>query len=144
MIYKRVSCKESIYNLLIEFSGIFPHLTEKISDIDDYAQKLSEYAFVYEALNDKECVGILIFYANDKQSKTAYISLIGVKKDKEGNGIGKALLKYCEKISMQAGMCKLKLEVNKENIGAIKFYEKNGFAFIEKNSQNSFYMIKEL
>jgi NADPH-dependent ferric siderophore reductase len=45
--------------------------------------------------------------------------------------IKKILQKVCE-ISKKAGMDKIRLEVNDQNVNAISFYEKNGFYF-EKN-----------
>ena len=143
MDFKRCLDKSCIYDLLVSFENIFPHLTEKISSFDDYAQKLSEYAYVVEAREENESAGILVFYANDQKTKTAYISLIGVKKEKSRKGIGKALLNYCEEFSLKQGMSRLRLEVDKDNVNAIRFYEKNGFSCEGEASQDSFYMIKD-
>lgn len=144
MKFIRISEKYNIYKLLTEFSEVFPHLTEKISNLEDYAEKLSVFAYVYAANDNSENVGILVFYANDIESKEAYISLIGVKKGKECKGIGKALLDYCSKLSREHGMCKIRLEVDKDNSNAIKFYEKNGFSFLNATARNSFYMEKNI
>lgn len=144
MQFIKINEKRGIYELLTEFLEIFPHLTDKISSLEEYAQKLSEYAYVYSAKENKENVGILIFYANDKQSKTAYISLIGVKKGSERKGIGKKLLEFCEKTARKCGMCVIKLEVDEDNINAVKFYKKNGFISLNETGRNSFYMQKDI
>lgn len=144
MQFIKINEKCAIYNLLTEFQDVFPHLMDKISNLEDYAEKLSELAYVYSAEKNGESVGILIFYANDSESKEAYISLIGVKKENERKGIGKALLDYCFKLSRKHGMCKIRLEVDKDNSNAIKFYKKNGFSFCNATGHNSFYMQKEI
>ena len=144
MEYTRIIDKNSILNLIKEFLTIFPHLEEKIVSLDEYAQKLSKLSYVYTAKEKGVSIGILVFYANDKKNKTAYISLIGVQNGYARMGIGKKLLEICEKISSENGMTTVKLEVDEDNINAIKFYEQNGFAFINKTECSSFYMEKEL
>lgn len=144
MNYTRISDKNSIQNLLKEFLPVFPNLEEKIGSLDEYAQKLSEFAYVFSITDNVESKGILVFYANNIQNRTAYISLIGVKKEYERQGLGKALLTYCEEVSRECGMCKLKLEVDDNNTNAIKFYEKNGFKFSDTTERNSFYMQKNI
>lgn len=144
MRYIRLTKKGDIYSLLTEFLDIFPRLTDKISNIDEYAEKLRDFANVYVAKNNSENVGILVFYANDKESKEAYISLIGVKRGNTRNGIGKELLGCCNEISRKCGMSKIKLEVDQDNMNAIKFYKKNGFSFVSRSERNSFYMQREI
>ncbi len=144
MQYIKVSEKNDIYALLVEFLEVFPNLREKISSLDEYAQKLSEFAYVYAVTENSQQVGVLVFYANDRETKTAYISLIGVKKGNERKGIGKDMLNYCQQLSRENGMCKIRLEVDEGNENAIIFYEKNGFSFVDKTKHNSFYMMKDL
>ena len=144
MEYIRICDKNHILNLLKDFSSVFPHLKEKITSLDEYAQKLSEYSYVYVAKEDGLIVGILVFYANDKDNKTAYISLMGVQKGYERMGIGKKLLEFCEKKSSECEMYVVKLEVDEDNINAIKFYQKNGYALLDKTHRGSFYMQKGL
>ena len=144
MQFVKTDKKCDIYNLLMEFQEVFPHLMDKIPNLEEYAEKLSEFAYVYLAKQNNKSVGILIFYANDEESKTAYISLIGVKKGHERKGMGKELLEYCEKISRQSSMSRLKLEVDEDNVSAVKFYEKNGFRYLETTGRNSFYMQKDI
>lgn len=52
---------------------------------------------------------------------------IVVRKDKRGQNIGKTLLKYLIKISKEYNNKILTLEVNENNIPAIKLYEQFGF-----------------
>lgn len=88
--------------------------------------------------------GILIMYANDKETKKAYISLIGVKREFFGKGRGAYLMSKAEEIARKEKMCNLMLEVDNDNVRAQKFYKKCGFSQCDVNSGKSFYMIKGL
>ena len=41
-------------------------------------------------------------------------------------------------------MCKIQLEVKKNNTIANMFYLKNGYSYLKKESENSFFMEKKL
>lgn len=133
-----------IHKLLNTFDCIFPHLKEKVYSYEEYSKKLSTYALCFECKIDGETAGILIFYANDATTNTAYISLIGVLPQWQGKKIGKKLLDYCILIARDKNMVSLKLEVDNDNISAIKFYQKNGFVFCGNKSNSSIQMIKNI
>lgn len=133
-----------ILNMLIEFEEIFPHLKEKISGYEEYANKLSEFAYVYKAVKRDKTFGIIVFYANDFSNKIAYISLIGVKKEFQRMKLGTWLLEECIKMGKKYGMERMKLEVDTDNIKAIRFYEKNLFCKTEAASLSSMYMERKI
>lgn len=135
---------KTIYDLLIQFDCVFPHLHEKISSYEEYAYKLSRYAKVYVYKDLDKNIGILVLYANDMNNKIAYISLIGVDKSFEGKGIGKRLLNHAIQISKECGMNELKLEVDLDNERAIRFYKLNGFVSCNDDNGLSVHMIKKL
>jgi ribosomal protein S18 acetylase RimI-like enzyme len=63
-----------------------------------------------------------------KGSKTARLYSIAVDPAMSGCGLGRALLKICEKDARARGCAKLRLEVRIDNKRAIALYEKNGYA----------------
>ena len=130
--------------LLLEFEYIFPHLDAKIESYEEYSKKLEKYANVRLCKIDDEICGILVYYANDHITKTAYISLIGIHKQWQGKHIGRFLLEYCVEDSKRVGMELLKLEVDRDNLQAIKFYGKHGFVKEKEINCESFYMVKQL
>lgn len=134
--------KSSILKALGEFLPIFPHLCEKV-EINEYAQKLSNYANFYIAKENGENIGILVFYANDTNRKCAYISLIGVKDTYQGKGLGKWLLEFCENEAKQNGMKIIALEVDNDNLNGMKFYKRNGFVVVSETG-NSKIMQKDI
>ncbi len=142
--FLKVIKKEKILSALYDFSDIFPHLCEKIDSMEDYAEKLSRHANFYLGVEDERAFGIAVFYSNDLETKTAYISLIGIKKSAQNKGLGGWLLSQCEEKARQDGMVKMMLEVDCDNDSAIFFYKKNGYKQGEKTERDSMYMHKEI
>lgn len=143
--FKKLSTKLEICKALIEISDAHtPSLIEKIPNIDEYASKLFYKAEVYVSFTEPKILGLIAFYANDKKSKISYISQIAVQIYAQNMHIGKQLLDICFQVSKRNKMHKVKLEVNKNNKNAIRFYKKNGFEFCDEASIESFYMIKNL
>ncbi len=126
-----------------EFLPVFPHLTEKVESIEVFCEKLSRYANFYIGLKGGEVFGIAVFYSNDMQSKNGYITLIGLKPEYRGMGLGVLLLEKCEQTAKQDGMKKMLLEVDNDNSAAISFYKKNGYNQKELTQRSSMYMQKE-
>ncbi len=144
LIIKQITNKKEILKILHEFDKVFsPPISEKVEDTCNYANKLYENAYVYVARTDKN-LGFVTVYANDYNSKTAYISFIGVKEKARNMKIGKKLLEVCNKKAVEQGMEFMKLEVQKDNFIAREFYKKNGFSILGEASSKSLYMIKEL
>lgn len=137
---KKIDSAEKVYEVLVEFQEVFPHLMEKITSLEEYAKKLYTYAEVYVGIQEETTFGLLIFYANDKSTKTAYISLIGVKEEYRHQHLGEWLLEKCISVSKEAGMRQLKLEVDSDNINAKRFYKRNGFKYVEDTGRDSIYM----
>ena len=110
---------------------------------DNYFRKVSTYAdFVVVKCNDTVS-GYCAYYANDFQTRLAYITLFAIKKEMRGRGLGNLLMRYVLKCAKEKGMRRIRLEAHKDNISAIKFYFKNGFKPIDE-SISAFYMEKDL
>lgn len=136
---------EKIRQLLSDFDKEFnPPLSERINDLDIYAEKLYKFANVYTMEKDRLVKGFIVFYDNDHETHTAYLSQIAVKSDSQTKGIGNKLLQIFEAISINNGMKQLKLEVQIRNEHAIKFYKRNGFEMCGEASSRSIYMMKFL
>ena len=77
--------------------------------------------------HQKDIMGYCAIYANDFINRTAYITLIVVRNEFQGKHVGRDLLKRALEIATNYGMDSCVLEVRKNNISAIRFYESNGF-----------------
>lgn len=118
---------------------------EPVSEREIYAellQKISKngiFVFAYQ----ENPIAYCAFYANNMDTKTAYISLIAVNPEYQHLHIGKKLLNHCFEIARMYGMRACSLEVKKNNFSAIRFYQANGFVFLSER-EDSFLMKKEL
>jgi len=139
-IFQLLNNPEDISSALKEFHECFPGLLDRVESIEKYAMKLSESANVVVMKEDDENVGFCCYYANDEETFTGYISLIGIKSAYQRTGKGKILLNFTSNKCREAGMKKLKLEVDADNENAITFYTRNGFQTISKAREESYYM----
>lgn len=129
--------------IIKDFDSVFVEPLTQRKGFLDTLYKINTYATFLVAYGT-DIKGVAAFYCNDHQTKTAYLTLIAVKKKYQLQHIGRRLLRECEEISLLSGMCFLKLEVLERNYNAIQFYCKNGFNKTEKCSESSFYMVKRL
>jgi len=124
---------------LDEITTLMNELAESLKD-DDYliseetVRKLfkdmnnSIYeSYVYET--DNRIVGFisLVFYKSIfHREGTALINELIVKEEYHNKGIGKDLLHYAIKRSLERGMDEIEVGVMQENLKAIEFYKRNG------------------
>lgn len=135
---------DQIRKAISDFDKVFsPALSERISDLDAYAEKLQHHAIVYVA-RSVEFLGLLAFYANDSTTRIAYLTQIAVQPNAQNKKIGKILMDLCIKVAKRKGMIEIILEVHKCNVIAIRFYEKNGFEFFKEATADSMYMKRKL
>lgn len=143
--FVRITLGTEIAEVLRQFNNYFPRSLEgRVGNLDSYAIKLSELAYVYVGKVNGETAGVVVFYANDLSKKIAYLSQIAVSTVNQNKGIGSLLLQLSFDLSKKNGMNIMKLEVDTSNSKAISHYEKHGFIKKEAASPNSQYMIKEL
>lgn len=134
---------DEIYKVIDEFDKVFePSLSERILNLDGYAEKLYHNAIVLVAKKKDYVNGFAAFYANNTNTCVAYLTQIAVKSKVQNQNIGQMLLDSSIEISKKIGMSAMKLEVNDSNHIAIHFYKKNGFKFCGDASGDSKYMIK--
>lgn len=123
--------KEKLKEFILNINYDFPiPITEKIN-IDEFLDKIKKNGKVYCAYDENEIVGCNYFYANNQKEKIAFITLLAIKKEYRGSGIGSILLdktiEYCKKQKLK----KIQLYTHKNNYTARKFYSKKRFYEIE-------------
>jgi ribosomal protein S18 acetylase RimI-like enzyme len=133
-----------IYHLLEQFSDILPSLSKGEKFRKEIAAKFSQHGIVLVAqdVGGNPC-GFAAFYANDTVNFQAYLSMIGVKRNIQHSGIGTQLISAVERYAAQNKMTSIKLEVNKENLSAIRFYKRRNY-LIAGETDHSFYYQKKL
>ncbi|WP_313449061.1 GNAT family N-acetyltransferase [Streptococcus parasuis] len=144
IIIQKTCDYDEIYRALLDISSAYtPPLITSINNLSEYALKLVDNAEVFIA-KDESILGFIAVYSNDMSNKTGYITQVGVKSIAQSTGIGKRLMNEAYSICKEKGMQKIKLEVRKSNIKAIKFYQKEGFKDCGDATEHSTYMEKTL
>lgn len=136
---------DNIYlqNIVALCDTAFCGKTVKCKDFYELILKWSMFGECFVAIKD-EIVGYCVIYANDCIRKVAYITMIGVRPEYQGNHIGyKLLTRICE-YSLIKGMDAVELEVLIDNSRALEFYKNFGFKVIGKKNIYSYIMRKEI
>lgn len=140
-----LSEEKDIYRLLKKFDDVFsPSITSRITNLKVYASKLFKNGLTYVIQENGHTLGFISMYANDVEENQAYIIFLAVADHYQGNNLGEKLLNHCIHISIQKGMKSVRLEVQKDNQLAIRFYQKHGFKIIGDASKSSLYMENKL
>ena len=116
-------------------ADFIPPLSSRI-EITGYAEKIANKATRCEAWIGSALVGMVAAYCNDNDERVAFITSVSVLRSWIGKGIGERLLKDCIQQAKAADMRKVCLEVSRENVPAIRLYEKCGF--VAGRGQESF------
>lgn len=102
------------------------------TDFEEYLAKLHEHGMFFVAMLDDEIAGYAVVYANDSINHAAYIPLICIKTEFQGQGIGSLLLSKCCLTANRLGMSTMGLAVLRVDKLQKKFYEKQGFKVISE------------
>lgn len=114
---------------LDHFNKIKDILLEEFDDFwnenllkEELENKNSKYIV---AIKDDEVVG----FAGIKYNFDNFVEIMNIvtKKNQRRNGIGKILIENIKKLAKEYGVEKIYLEVNNQNLPAIKLYENSGF-----------------
>ncbi|MCR5809468.1 MAG: GNAT family N-acetyltransferase [Clostridiales bacterium] len=112
--------------------------------IGKLAEKYANRAEVLRASIDGETVGFAAFYANDAINCIGFLSMIVVRREFQGFGVGREMMNEVLSRSSAVGMKMVRLNVRMDNAAAIMFYKKNGFSVEDCPDSSTFTMIKEL
>ena len=113
-------------------------------DYENIFDKIDRHAIFIGAYDNDEPVGYAAIYANDKENKTAFITMIGVLDKMQGKHIGSGLMNMCIEEAKARKMEYIRLEVLNDNIKAINFYYHCGFEYEKQCSEESNHLIKNI
>ncbi len=111
------------------------NINKKIST-EDYSKKLFVNAMRFEAWDNEALVGLIAIYIN--KDNFAYLTNVSIANNYRGQQIASELLRRCIKYTQEQKLAKIKLEVNKQNVAAIKLYEKYNFKVGESDKVTQF------
>ena len=141
MIEYRILSEAADKRAVIEAcDGAFPNPVSRRPQYEALLAKIHACG-VFVAACDRGPVGYVAMYANDAQSRTAYVTLLAVRPGCQRMGIGEGLMKAAMALARRRGMKAVKLEVKKDNHKAIGLYERLGFVRLCDAAADSVYMM---
>ncbi|MBE7036418.1 MAG: GNAT family N-acetyltransferase [Ruminococcaceae bacterium] len=137
--------KEVLTRYLKQVDQDFPiPLSEKV-DLEEYSDKILLNGIGFVHIVEENIAGAILFYANDLETKMAYISVLSVSSAYRKRGIAQGLLTTCLQKCEAMGYQTICLHTHKTNYGAISLYEKNGFQrFDDGNRPGDWYLERKL
>lgn len=126
--------KKQIKDLLIKLNS---ELNFKLidGDIESYTCKIFKKAKFLTIFNNHKLEAFIAFYDNDINKEIAFLSMLAVDENSQGQGYGKILLEASFKLLRNKGFKKFDLEVDSRNLNAIKLYESFNFIVIFEGSK---------
>lgn len=109
-------------------------LSEKVN-LNDFAKKIIDAGIGFYYLDGEKLAGVILFYANNKETLTSYVSVLSVDENYRKQGIAQKLLNECINYCKKLEFKHIELYTHKTNTGAIKLYEKNGFVKYDDTSR---------
>lgn len=132
---------EELYTYLSRRDQEFtPSLSSRM-DVYAFAKKIYSFAHIYSAHLD-QILGVCAVYANDFDTKEAYITNMSIHPDYYGSGLAEKLMNFSLDNLRDLEFRSIKLEVAKNNQRAIEFYHKMNFTVTKESSANGYYMIR--
>lgn len=129
-----------LINFLTDIDDYFsPPLSNRV-DLQEYAEKIIKLSEIYSVKDNNEIIALVSTYLNNN---SAYITLFAIKKNFHGQGISYKLFDFLRKKIKEKSIDELKLEVYKNNIRAIRFYQKLDFNIVSENKSSYFMSRKE-
>lgn len=114
-----------VHKLLLELDPKFAERLSQTLVLEEYAKKLSEYAYFVTAKIDGKYVGVCAFYINEVK-REYFLPYLCVSSTCRNMGIaGKIFETICQKAD--SNNYNVALEVRNDNSGAIHLYHKFGF-----------------
>ena len=127
-------------DIITKCDSAFDEPMSKRTYFTDITVKINTYGnFIALKTEDGEPVGYAAFYANNYETKVAYISLLVVDKKHWGNNYGKMLIDKVKEMSKEVGMEVLRLAIRKNELKSLAVFIRNGFDF-ESEEPESYYL----
>ena len=106
-------------------------------DIPVYAQKIYNHANTYEFWKNNELIGLLAIYMTDCLHGNSFITNVSVVPEYQGKEIALYLVKEAIQSSRLQGFRSVDLQVDEQNLKALRLYEKLGFHPLSLDNGNN-------
>jgi ribosomal protein S18 acetylase RimI-like enzyme len=102
--------------------------------LEDYCRKLANRASIIIHFDNQKPLGMIAYYCNDLKTGSVYITSIIVDPEARRGGVGQRLVRAALDHGQSLGFQRCELEVSASNTQAIRFYQKLGFEWSEKQA----------
>lgn len=127
--------QERLVKFLFESSSTFNvPLTDQVSDIPSYVNKLLSLGRVLVILVNNEIAGMIGFYCNDKVNKRIYVSMYCARKDIQRQGLSKNLIYTMCLEGKAEGMQELRLETHDRRVTIL--HRRMGASILSEEEKN--------
>ncbi|MDD2284076.1 MAG: GNAT family N-acetyltransferase [Paludibacter sp.] len=123
---KTASC-EAITAHLTQCADCFAPPLYSYVNIKEYGKKIFDNAVTFEAWDGGKLVGLISAYYNDRETGFGYITNVSAFESYQALGIASNLLDQAIDYGRKNGFSKVSLEVESDNIKALRLYEKHDF-----------------
>lgn len=136
---------KDLKKIIVFLSRIDLLLPSRLSDrvdIVQYAEKIIQHGIILAIEKNDKIVSAAMFYANDLDRKTAYLTLLGTLPEYEGHGFARTLMEAVDQKCREIGMDCIALDTDKTNNKALRLYLSLGYRLDAVDKK--VHMIKEL
>lgn len=123
---KTASEQDIFSHLSLCDASFVPALSARVN-VADYSRKIAQHAITFEAWHNDTLAGMIAAYFNESDRR-AFITSVSVLNGYKEQGIASALLRQCKQYAREHHYPEIRLEVNRDNSSAVRFYTKYDFA----------------
>jgi ribosomal protein S18 acetylase RimI-like enzyme len=136
---KTASAKEIFTHLKECDYDFVPPLSDKVN-LMEYAQKLFKKSITFEAWSNKRIIGLIAAYLSKADDLSVFITNVSVIQEYKRCGIASTLMRNCIFYVLNHNLTTILLQVDKNNIAAIEFY--NTFGFVDSKNEDGITLMK--
>jgi ribosomal-protein-alanine N-acetyltransferase len=111
----------------------------QVDNLQSYVDKIMQHACIISIMEDNSLQGFLAYYANNYESKEAFLSMTIIASGSRKLGYGRRLVDFCLTDLVYKGFKKCKTEVNENNTAAINVCKKCGFSEYKRTGCSIFF-----
>jgi len=101
------------------------YMLDKFQSQEAIAHQIQQEGYEYYLIFfDEQALG---YFAFQERSDALFLSKIYVRADRRGKGYGKSAIRFIEGVGKERGLLRITLTVNKNNVLAVRAYERYGF-----------------
>ncbi len=138
------ACVFELKKFLSTADSDFPIPLSRKTDLGNLAHKLLKNGLAMVIINGSDIASGCFGYANDVESKVAYISVVATLKDFRGMGLAEKCIRVFLDEAKKLNMESVVLYTHNTNQGAVKLYEKIGFIKIPSDRYGDIKMTFDL